>query len=35
MGNAPMAIKLKENIEFLKKEQEKKEERKKFIEYWR
>lgn len=35
MGNAPMALKLKENIEFLKKEQLKKKERNKFFEFWR
>ena len=35
LGNSPMAIKLKETIEFLKKEQQKKKERKKFLEYWR
>ena len=35
LGNSPMAIKLKETIEFLKEELQKKEDRQKFLSYWR
>lgn len=35
LGNEPIANKIKENIEFLKKEMEKKEEREKYIDFWR
>jgi len=35
LGNEPVANKIKENIEFLKKEKEKKEELEKYIDFWR
>lgn len=35
LGNEPIANKIKENIEFLKKEQEKKKELQKYLEFWR